>query len=146
MFGKGILDGVRVLAIEQQVAAPYCTMMLSDQGAEVIKIERAGVGDRPVNGTILRNGDKTSSGYFTRFNRNKKSVTLDFSKPEAIEILKDLIAKSDIIVENFKPGMMDKFGLTGMLFMKLIRRLFILPSAALAAARKSRDLLPRDGL
>lgn len=113
MFGKGILDGVRVLAIEQQVAAPYCTMMLSDQGAEVIKIERAGVGDSAREmAPILRNGDKTSSGYFTRFNRNKKSVTLDFSKPEAIEILKDLIAKSDIVVENFKPGMMDKFGLT----------------------------------
>lgn len=112
MAGKGILEGVRVLGIEQQVAAPYCTMMLSDQGAEVIKIERTGKGDSAREmAPIMKNGDKTTSGYFMRFNRNKKSVTVDFSKPEGIEILKGLIAKSDIIVENFKPGMMDKFGL-----------------------------------
>lgn len=112
MFGKGILDGVRVLGIEQQVAAPYCTMMLSDQGAEVIKIERTGSGDSAREmAPIMKNGDKTTSGYFLRFNRNKKSVTVDFSKPEGVEIIKELIAKSDIVVENFKPGMMDKFGL-----------------------------------
>lgn len=112
MFGKGILDGVRVLGIEQQVAAPYCTMMLADQGAEVIKVERTGSGDPAREmAPILTNGDKSTSGYFARFNRSKKSVTVDFSKPEGINVLKDLIAKSDIIVENFKPGMMDKFGL-----------------------------------
>ena len=113
MFGKGILDGVRVLGIEQQVAAPYCTMMLSDQGAEVIKVERTGMGDSAREmAPILQKGDKSTSGYFTRFNRNKKSVTIDFGKPEGVEVLKGLIAKSDIIVENFKPGMMDKFGLS----------------------------------
>ncbi|WP_293663258.1 CaiB/BaiF CoA-transferase family protein [uncultured Phascolarctobacterium sp.] len=112
MNGKGILDGVRVLGIEQQVAAPYCTMMLADQGAEVIKVERAGSGDSAREmAPILKNGENTTSGYFMRFNRNKKSVTVDFSKPEGIEILKGLIAKSDIIVENFKPGMMEKFKL-----------------------------------
>jgi crotonobetainyl-CoA:carnitine CoA-transferase CaiB-like acyl-CoA transferase len=112
MFGKGILEGVRVIGVEQQVAAPYCTMMLADYGAEVIKIERTGSGDSAREmAPILKNGDKTTSGYFTRFNRSKQSVTVDFGKPAGVEILKGLIAKSDIVVENFKPGMMDKFGL-----------------------------------
>lgn len=110
---NGILSGVKVLAIEQQVAAPYCTMMLADQGAEVIKVERAGVGDSAREmGPILDNGEEKTSGYFLRFNRSKKSITIDFSKPEGIEILKGLIKEVDIIVENFKPGMMDKFGLS----------------------------------
>jgi len=111
MFGKGILDGVKVLGIEQQVAAPYCTMMLSDQGADVIKVERTGAGDPAREmAPVMTNGDKKTSGYFLRFNRNKKSVTVDFSKPEGQQIIRELIAKADIVVENFKPGMMDKFG------------------------------------
>lgn len=113
MQADGILKGVRVLGIEQQVAAPYCTMMLADQGAEVIKIERPGYGDSAREmAPILpgKDGEKTS-GYFLRFNRNKQSVSLDINNPEGIEILKGLIAKSDIIVENFRPGMMDKLGL-----------------------------------
>jgi crotonobetainyl-CoA:carnitine CoA-transferase CaiB-like acyl-CoA transferase len=108
-----ILKGVRVLGIETQVAGPYCTMMLADQGAEVIKIERPGVGDSAREmAPILRGSDgETASGYFLRFNRNKKSVALDVTSNEGIAVLKDLIAKSDIIVENNKPGMMDKLGL-----------------------------------
>jgi len=108
-----ILKGVRVLAIETQVAAPTCTMMLADQGAEVIKIERPGVGDAAREmAPILKNKEGVStSGYFMRFNRNKKSVALDTKNKEGIEVLKELIAISDIIVENNKPGMMDKLGL-----------------------------------
>ncbi len=112
-MSKGILDGVRVLSIEQQVAAPFCTMMLSDQGAEVIKIERPGIGDSAREGApVLQNekGEKTS-GYFLRFNRNKKSFTLNTRSPEGIQVLKDLIGKSDIVLENFKPGMMEQMGL-----------------------------------
>lgn len=113
MKADGILKGVRVLGIEQQVAAPYCTMMLADQGAEVIKIERPGTGDsaREMAPILSGRDGETTSGYFLRFNRNKKSVSLDTSKPEGVDILKKLIAKSDIIVENFRPGMMDKLGL-----------------------------------
>ena len=113
-MGKGILEGVRVLGIEQQVAAPYCTMMLSDQGAEVIKVERPGVGDSSREGAPYlknENGEKTS-GYYLRFNRNKKSITVNTKIPEGVQILKDLIKESDIVVENFKPGMMDEIGLT----------------------------------
>ena len=111
---KGILEGVRVLGIEQQVAAPYCTMMLSDQGAEVIKVERPGSGDSAREGApYLKNeeGEK-ASGYFLRFNRNKKSVTVNTKSADGVALLKDLIKKSDIIVENFKPGMMEEMGIT----------------------------------
>lgn len=109
-----ILKGVRVLAIETQVAGPYCTMMLADQGAEVIKVERPGVGDAAREmAPILRGKDgDTTSGYFLRFNRNKKSVSLDITSKAGQDILKELIARSDIIVENNRPGMMDKLGLS----------------------------------
>lgn len=109
-----ILNGVRVLGIETQVAGPYCTMMLADQGADVIKIERPGTGDSAREmAPILHNNDgDTTSGYFIRFNRNKKSVALDVTSQDGIDVLKGLIAKSDIIVENNRPGMMDKLGLS----------------------------------
>lgn len=111
---KGILEGVRVLGIEQQVAAPYCTMMLSDQGAEVIKVERPGSGDSAREGApyLTNEEGEKASGYFLRFNRNKKSVTVNTKSSEGVALLKDLIKKSDIIVENFKPGMMDEMGIT----------------------------------
>lgn len=109
-----ILKGVRVLAIETQVAAPHCTMMLADQGAEVIKIERPGVGDAAREMAPILKGEDgdTVSGYFARFNRNKKSVALNFTTPEGLAVLKEMIARSDIIVENNRPGTMDKIGLT----------------------------------
>lgn len=114
MNTSDILKGVRVLALEQQVAAPYCTMMLADQGAEIIKIERPGVGDSAREMAPILKGDDGNmvSGYFARFNRNKKSVTLDFTNPEGLAILKEMIASSDIIVENNRPGTMEKVGLT----------------------------------
>lgn len=113
MLTKGILSGVKVLGIEQQIAAPYCTMILADHGAEVIKVERVGVGDPAREmAPILKNGDAKNSGYYLRFNRNKKSITLNFNTDEGKGILKELIKNADIIVENFKPGMMDKMGLS----------------------------------
>lgn len=108
-----ILKGVKVLGIETQVAGPYCTMMLADQGADVYKIERPGVGDAAREMAPILKGEEgeSTSGYFLRFNRNKKSIALDMSTPEGIAVLKELIAKVDIIVENNRPGMMDKMGL-----------------------------------
>lgn len=111
---KGILDGVKVLGIEQQVAGPTCTMMLADQGADVIKIERPGSGDTAREmAPMLKNdkGDK-QSGYFARFNRGKKSVTVDMQSPEGQAVLWDLIKDTEIIIENVKPGLMDKLGFT----------------------------------
>lgn len=107
------LEGIRVLGFENQVAGPYCTMMLAEQGAEVIKIETPGTGDSAREmGPIVKNakGEK-QSGYFLRFNRNKKGITLDIRKDKGKEIFKELVKNSDVVVENFRPGLMEKSGL-----------------------------------
>lgn len=111
--GKKPLSGIRVLAVETQVSSPFCTMMLADAGAEVIKIEPPGKGDVAREpGPILKNerGEKTS-GYFMRFNRNKKSLTLNLKSEEARLIFKELVKESDVLVENLKPGTLAKMGL-----------------------------------
>ncbi len=107
------LTGLRVIGFEIQVAGPYCTMMLADQGAEVIKVERPGKGDTAREGAphVKNARGEQTSGYFMRFNRNKKSVCLDVQKPEGQAIYKDLVKTADVVVENFRPGMMDKLGL-----------------------------------
>jgi Predicted acyl-CoA transferases/carnitine dehydratase len=109
-----ILKGVKVLGLEQQVAGPTCTMMLADQGAEVIKIERPGSGDtaREMAPLLKNDAGGVQSGYFARFNRSKKSVTLDMQNPEGLKVLWDLIKSVDIVVDNLKPGLMEKLGFT----------------------------------
>ncbi|MBR3706456.1 MAG: CoA transferase [Firmicutes bacterium] len=111
---KGILDGVKVLGIEQQIAGPSCTMLLSDFGADVIKMERPGSGDaaREMAPIIRTDSGDVESGYFCRFNRGKKSITLNIQDEAAQEILWKLIGEADIVVENLKPGLMDKLGFT----------------------------------
>ncbi|ATW26089.1 CaiB/BaiF CoA transferase family protein [Candidatus Formimonas warabiya] len=107
------LEGIRVLACETQVAVPFCTQMLADMGAEIIKIETPGRGDAAREpGPILKNakGEKVS-GYFLRFNRNKKSITVNLKDPQGLEIVKDLIKSSDVMLENLKPGTLKKMGL-----------------------------------
>ena len=110
----GILDGVKVLGLEQQVAGPTCTMMLADQGAEIIKVERPDGGDtaREMAPLLKNSKGEVQSGYFARFNRSKKSLTLDMQAKEGQEVLWDLIRKVDIVVENLKPGLMEKMGFT----------------------------------
>ena len=107
------LDGVKVLAFEIQVAGPYCTMMLADQGADVIKIERPEGGDTARGGAPKVKNDRgeTQSGYFLRFNRNKRSVTLNLKSEEGRRLFADLAAKSDVVVENFRPGLLDEMGI-----------------------------------
>src|SRR5262245_61962100 len=107
------LDGVKVLAFEIQVAGPYCTMMLADQGADVIKIERPEGGDTARGGAPRVKNEKgeTQSGYFLRFNRNKRSVTLNLKSDEGRRLFADLAAKSDVVVENFRPGLLDEMGI-----------------------------------
>lgn len=107
------LEGIKVLSFEIQVAGPYCTMMLADQGAEVIKVERPGEGDSARGGApMLSNeaGDKRS-GYFLRFNRSKRSITLDLKSEEGREVFRRLAAAADVLVENFRPGLLDEMGL-----------------------------------
>jgi len=108
------LQGIRVLAVETQVAGPFCTMMLADAGADVIKIEAPGRGDVSREpGPILRNekGEKIS-GYFMRFNRNKKSLTLDLKSEKGKKIFEELLKKSDVLLENLKPGALGAMGYT----------------------------------
>jgi CoA:oxalate CoA-transferase len=107
------LDGIRVLSFEIQVAGPYCTMMLADQGANVIKVERPEGGDTARGGAPKIKNDKgeTQSGYFLRFNRNKRSVTINLKSDRGRQIFRDLASKSDVLVENFRPGLLDEMGL-----------------------------------
>jgi len=103
------LDGITVLDLTRVLSGPYCTMLLADMGARVIKIEQPGKGDDTrAWGPPFLEGE---SAYFLSINRNKESVTLDFKKPEGRAILDRLIAKSDVLVENFRPGTLSRMGL-----------------------------------
>jgi len=103
------LSGVRVLDVSRILAGPYCTMILGDLGAEIIKVERPGAGDDTRSwGPPFAEGE---SAYYLCCNRNKKSITVDFKKEEGIEIIKELAKVSDVLVENFTPGLMKRFGL-----------------------------------
>lgn len=103
------LDGIFVLDLTRVLSGPYCTMLLGDLGARVVKVERPGAGDdtRAWGPPFL---DKESA-YFLSVNRNKESLTLDFKPPEGRAILDRLIARADVLVENFRPGAMAKLGL-----------------------------------
>jgi crotonobetainyl-CoA:carnitine CoA-transferase CaiB-like acyl-CoA transferase len=103
------LSGITVLDMTRVLSGPYSTMLLADMGARVLKIEQPGKGDDTrAWGPPFIDGE---SAYFLSINRNKESVTLDFKKPEARAILDRLIAKSDVLVENFRPGTLNKIGL-----------------------------------
>ena len=107
------LAGVRVLALEQYMSAPYCTMLLADAGAEVIKIERPGRGDprRSIPPYATGEDGQRVAGGFIGYNRNKKSVALNLRAKEGRQILGELATVSDVVVENLRPGAMDKLGL-----------------------------------
>ena len=100
------LSGVRVLDLTRVVSGPFCTALLGDLGADVIKVE-APEGDSVRGQGAIKDG---LSGYFAQFNRNKRSIRLDLRKPEGREILAKLIAQSDVLVENFRPGVLDRMG------------------------------------
>ena len=107
------LTGIKVLSFEIQVAGPYCTMMLADQGAEVIKLEQPGSGDTSRGGAPKVENDRgeKQSGYFLRFNRNKKSLTLNLKSEEGRAIFRGLTGDADVLIENFRPGLLDDLGL-----------------------------------
>ena len=103
------LHGITVLDLTRVLSGPYCTMMLADMGARVIKVEQPGKGDDTRGwGPPFINGE---SSYFLSINRNKESVTIDFKHPEGRALLEQLIGKADVLVENFRPGTLDKLGL-----------------------------------
>ena len=106
------LSGIRVIGLEQYIAGPYCTMLLADAGAEVIKIERPGSGDprRAMPPFVEGDGARKAAGFMA-YNRNKKSLALDLRKPEGQDILRRLMTGADVVVENLRPGSMDKMNL-----------------------------------
>lgn len=103
------LDGITVLDLTRVLSGPYCTMLLADMGARVIKIEQPGKGDDTrAWGPPFLEGE---SAYFLSINRNKESVTLDFKHPDGRAVLDRLLARADVVVENFRPGTLAKLGL-----------------------------------
>jgi CoA:oxalate CoA-transferase len=105
---KAALEGIRVLDVSQFLAGPYCTMILGDLGADIIKIEKP-TGDPTRETNVNINGQ---SIYFMSINRSKRSITMDLKNPRYKEIFLKMAKKADIIVENFVPGTMDKLGLS----------------------------------
>src|ERR1700677_1243754 len=96
-----MLAGVKVLDFTQYLAGPTVTRLMAEMGADIIKVELAPMGDPSRLLPTVKNG---RSGYFVQQNRGKKSLCLDFGKPESLEILRSLVPKVDIVVENFGPG------------------------------------------
>jgi CoA:oxalate CoA-transferase len=103
------LSGVRVLDLTRVLSGPFCTMLLGDLGAEVIKIETPGEGDTVRHQGVIKDG---LSWYFANYNRNKRSITLNLRSEEGRDILARLIAKSDVLVDNYRPGVLSAMGFT----------------------------------
>src|SRR3954463_15152209 len=106
----GALEALRVLDLTRILAGPLCTMMLGDMGADIIKVEPPGTGDDTRTwGPPFANGE---AAYFLGANRNKRSITLNMAVAEGQQILRDLIAKADVLIDNFKLGTLAKWGFT----------------------------------
>lgn len=113
---NGPLLGITILDLSRVLAGPSCTQILGDLGADVIKVERPGVGDetRAWGPPFVRDRDgrdTTESGYYLSTNRNKRSITINFSKPAGAELVKRLLTRSDVLIENFKVGGLSEYGL-----------------------------------
>ena len=107
-----LLDDVTVLDFTRVLAGPYCTRLLADLGAQVIKIERPGEGDEMRRGFLQLDPERTDqSTYFIRINAGKRSVAIDLAHPDARPLVLDLVRRADVVVENFLPGVMAKLGL-----------------------------------
>lgn len=108
--GRGALEGLRIADFSRVLAGPYATMLLADLGAEVVKVERPGTGDETRQWRPPADEDGTST-YFLSVNRNKRSVALDLASETGRERARALVARSDVVVENFRPGTMERLGL-----------------------------------
>ena len=113
---KGPLDGIKVFDLTRVLAGPHCTQILGDLGAEVIKVERPGSGDdtrgfAPPYQSDDKGEQTSESAYYTGANRNKRSITINLSTPEGQALAKKLMADCDILVENFKTGTLERYGL-----------------------------------
>ena len=113
---QGALSHLKVLDLSRVLAGPWCTQMLADLGADVVKVERPGVGDdtRHWGPPFLKDADGNDTPqatYFTACNRNKRSITIDMAHPEGQALIRQMAAQSDILVENFKVGGLARYGL-----------------------------------
>jgi crotonobetainyl-CoA:carnitine CoA-transferase CaiB-like acyl-CoA transferase len=106
---SGALSGVRVLDLTQVMAGAYCSMLLADMGADVIKIERPEGGDDTRR--MSRGGDVETSPAFNAMNRNKRGLAVDLKDPRGAEVVRRLARDADVLVENFRPGLLGRFGL-----------------------------------
>jgi len=105
---RSIFQGLRILDLTRVMSGPYCTAMFADLGADVVKIESPGAGDEARFFAPHVQGEST---YFALLNRGKKSVTVDLKSPQGLALVRDLARQSDVLVENFRPGVMDRLGL-----------------------------------
>ncbi len=109
--GDGLLEGYTVIDFTRVLAGPYCTRMLADLGARVIKIERPGEGDEIRYTVIQLDANRTDqSSYYARLNAGKEGIAINLSRPEAREVVHDLVRTADVVVENFSPGVMKRYG------------------------------------
>ena len=102
------LDGIRVVDLSRVIAGPWCGALLADFGADVVKVEDTGGGDESRTWPPHKDGETAA---YLLFNRNKRGMTLDLKSPEGVEVVKALVARSDVLVENFRTGTMESFGL-----------------------------------
>src|SRR6476660_7015014 len=110
--GRPPLEGIRVVDFSRVIAGPFCTQILSDMGAEIIKIENPDGGDDTRKGAGPRAGGPTGeSHFFMTYNRGKKSVALDFTKPDGQKVVHRLFEKADVVIQNFRPGVLKRYGL-----------------------------------
>ena len=112
----GALSHVRVLDLTRILAGPWCTQTLADLGADVVKVERPGVGDDtrqwgPPYARDAQGQDSSEAAYYLAINRNKRSVTIDIARPEGQALLRELALQSDVLVENYKVGQLARYGL-----------------------------------
>ncbi len=112
----GALDGIRIIDLTRILAGPFCTQLLADYGAEVIKIERPGIGDdtRRWGPPYLQGADgedTTESTFYLSANRNKRSVTIDISRPEGRDLIVGLLERTDVLMENYRVGTLQRYGL-----------------------------------
>ena len=103
-----LLEGVRVLDLSRVMSGPFCTSMLSDMGAEIIKVEMPNTGDEARRLGPYKDEEST---YFMLLNRDKQSITINLKKAEGVELIKQLVQQCDVLVENFRPNVMQRLGL-----------------------------------
>ena len=102
------LDTIKVVDLTRTLAGPFCTMLLGDMGADVVKIEEPTAGDETRKWTPFVNGESTQ---FLTFNRNKRSLAVDLKEPEGLKIVRDLAADADVMIESFRAGTLERLGL-----------------------------------